>query len=346
MILEKCFTKDWIKHARAMYHGTDPILIEKTIYAFELLFYLAESGHLFVFKGGTALLLHIKDAFRLSIDIDIVGGMSVDVLNNIIKNSRFTQLNEDLRVPKGIPKRHFAFSFPSLFQQTNSYILLDILEVKNPYSQIVKKPIQHPLFEMNETLSVSLPAIEGLLGDKLTAFAPETIGISYGMNKSMEIMKQLSDIGTLYDKSSNFSVFHSDFQSVYSIENKFRDSRFSYDDVLNDIINTSYLLCQMDLRGATENTKTQELREGIKKLKSHLLNTSFRLPDAKIAASRAAYLAAAVKYNLKSDPFEMRFSLEKIERLKDEIISGRFSIMNRLKSSLPEVFYYWYLISQ
>lgn len=345
MISSRCFTKDWIDHLREIYPKTDPILLEKTIYAFELLGLLVQSEQSFIFKGGTALLLHIPDANRLSIDVDIVGKFEIDALKKFIKGSQFIDINEDFRESKGIPKKHFAFTYSSLFQQANSNILLDVLEVNNPYSHIIMKPINHHLFEIEESLSVSLPTIEGLLGDKLTAFAPETIGVSYGINKSMEILKQLYDIGILFDKASDIKTLRSNYQSVYFIENQFRDSKFNHDNVLEDTIDTSYLLCQLDLRSAIENKKTQELRNGILQLKSHLLNTSFNFPEAKVAASKAAFLAASVKAANKINPFQLLYNQDKIDELHEANISGRFSILNRLKGSLPEAFYYWHLIS-
>ena len=39
-----------------------------------------------------------------------------------------------------------------------------------------------------------------ILGDKLTAFAPYTIGIPFGVDKELEIIKQLNDIACLFDE--------------------------------------------------------------------------------------------------------------------------------------------------
>lgn len=54
MIKKKCFEKNWIvsKHKELK---ADPILIEKAIYAFELLGNLVSSGINLIFKGGTGL---------------------------------------------------------------------------------------------------------------------------------------------------------------------------------------------------------------------------------------------------------------------------------------------------
>ena len=71
MIDRTCFERKWItnKHRET---NADPILIEKAIYAFELLGNLVENGINLIFKGGTGLMLLIPELKRLSIDIDII----------------------------------------------------------------------------------------------------------------------------------------------------------------------------------------------------------------------------------------------------------------------------------
>ena len=50
----------------------DASLLEKSIRAFSLLESLKIAGCPFIFKGGTALMLHLDRSRRLSIDVDIV----------------------------------------------------------------------------------------------------------------------------------------------------------------------------------------------------------------------------------------------------------------------------------
>lgn len=52
MIDNKCFQRTWIESLREKYSLADPTLLEKTIYAFELLGRLAEQKIEFIFKGG------------------------------------------------------------------------------------------------------------------------------------------------------------------------------------------------------------------------------------------------------------------------------------------------------
>jgi hypothetical protein len=81
MIKKKCFKSNWIinKHKEI---NADPILIEKAIYAFELLGSLIKNGITPIFKGGTGLILLIPGFKRLSIDIDIMSESDNESLNN------------------------------------------------------------------------------------------------------------------------------------------------------------------------------------------------------------------------------------------------------------------------
>ena len=63
---------DWIKKVSTKQNNADKILIEKSIRALYLLEQLVLTDLDFIFKGGTSLLLLLKDIKRLSIDIDII----------------------------------------------------------------------------------------------------------------------------------------------------------------------------------------------------------------------------------------------------------------------------------
>ncbi len=72
MINQEKITIDWINTISKENRKADKILIEKVIYALLLLEGLVKYNLPFVFKGGTALMLHFNSSKRLSIDIDII----------------------------------------------------------------------------------------------------------------------------------------------------------------------------------------------------------------------------------------------------------------------------------
>ncbi|MBK6372322.1 MAG: nucleotidyl transferase AbiEii/AbiGii toxin family protein [Saprospiraceae bacterium] len=72
MIDKKEINLNWINLVSKANRNADKILVEKVIRALLLLEGLAMQNLNFVFKGGTALMLHFNSTQRLSIDIDIV----------------------------------------------------------------------------------------------------------------------------------------------------------------------------------------------------------------------------------------------------------------------------------
>lgn len=72
MISKESLTTEWIDKVSKANRNADKILVEKVIRALLLLEGLSKSGLSFIFKGGTALMLLLDSAKRLSIDIDII----------------------------------------------------------------------------------------------------------------------------------------------------------------------------------------------------------------------------------------------------------------------------------
>lgn len=113
MIDAKSLGSDWI-FAVSKQKKADPILVEKVIQALWLLEGLVLSGLPFTFKGGTALMLKLASAKRLSIDIDIIIPDNDDslstLLNKVGQERGFTSVEEQKRETKSsIEKAHSVF---------------------------------------------------------------------------------------------------------------------------------------------------------------------------------------------------------------------------------------------
>jgi len=186
-------------------------------------------------------------------------------------------------------------------------------------------PIFHPIFEVEEEITVSVPSINSLAGDKLTAFAPNTIGIRYGKAKSMEIIKQLFDLGILFEHISNLKEIYRSYKNIARLESSFKDLKMPVEQYLDDSIETSFLICQLDFKGSTENDHTEELRNGIRRIKSHVFRGQYSLLKAKEDASKVACLASLIK--------RRQWGVD-----LDEIINNRSNI-NKIKD--PESHYLW-----
>lgn len=342
MLKSTCYTLDWINKVRNANPPADPTIVEKTIYAFELLSHLVNANLDFIFKGGTSLLLLLENPQRLSIDIDI--STSVDqgeieeILDKIINTSVLESWEENPRTANRIPKKHYKIYFNSVINLNhNNYILLDVLFQDNPYPAIVNKPISNRFIDCKEIIECQMPSSDSLLGDKLTAFAPHTTGIPFGVGKSMQIQKQLFDVGNLFPLINNIGEVAESFIKFVEIESGYREQKITANDVINDIIEISFLLSQMNLRKAVSNEETAEFQDGISRLRSHLIGTNYNIETAKDLAAKAAFIASSISNQ--SD-----FAVNKIfafEKLAEQPLTGKYAILERLKPILPEAYYYW-----
>ena len=116
MLKKENFTEEHIRDLQSASHR-DPLLLERSVYAFGLLEAITRVGMPFIFKGGTCLMLLLERPMRLSTDIDIIVAPGTD-LNTFIEEAGkifpFVSVEEQVRKGKNnIEKRHFKFVYES-----------------------------------------------------------------------------------------------------------------------------------------------------------------------------------------------------------------------------------------
>ena len=347
MISEKTLTPEWFEFVSKKNNKADKILIEKVIRALLLLEGLAESKFSFVFKGGTALMLMFGSTRRLSIDIDIIIPDKKDltsIFENIVKTKRFTRYSEQTRKTKStIPKSHFKFFYSPVYRtsEAEDNIILDILFDNHHYQKLVSISVDSTFVEQEGSSSkVSVPCFDDILGDKLTAFAPNTTGIPYqksGNSQAMEIIKQLYDIGYLFDSVEDLSVVSKTFNEYVIVESGYRGINSTSKEVTDDIFQTSLLLGTRGLDGKGD---FPALLAGITQIKQFIFSESYHIEKAIIHSAKAAYLATAIEKKIKV----LKKYKEPLQ-VKDWIIEQPFfTRLNKLKKSNAEAFFYWYKI--
>lgn len=346
MIDQQKISIDWINRVSKENGNADKILIEKVIRALLLLEGIVKKKLPFVFKGGTALMLHLNSTKRLSIDIDIILPQTHENLENILDEVAKEQgfMRKELQhrnTQTKIEKEHYKFFYTPLHKSNKEedFVLLDILYEEVNYAKIVQLPIHSTFVPIQDTpLLVDIPCLEDLLGDKLTAFAPNTTGIPYFKKEdsmSMEIIKQLYDIGNLLDTVNDASIIKSTFYRFASTELIYRNAvGLKEADVLEDIYQTS--LCLVS-RGTDGKGDFEQLQLGIRRIGSFIFSENYHIEKAIIHASKAAYLSTLIKYDVDTiekftNPLEMK------NWLIDEPINNK---LNKLKKSNPEAFFYW-----
>jgi predicted nucleotidyltransferase component of viral defense system len=347
MISKEVLTREWLETVSNRNKKADKMLIEKVIRALLLLEGLSESKMSFVFKGGTALMLMFGSTRRLSIDIDIIVPEKADlnsIFENIVKTKWFTRYSEQERVTKSeIPKAHCKFFYTPVYgtSEAEFYVLLDILFDNTHYENLVRINVDSSFVEQEGTPDVvTVPSFDDILGDKLTAFAPNTTGITYqksGHSQAMEIIKQLYDIGYLFNSAKDLLAVSKTFNEYVVVESGYRGTISTSKEVTDDIFQTSLLL---GTRGKDGKGDYPALIAGITQIRQFIFSESYHIEKAIIHSSKAAYLATAIEKKAKV--------LEKYNeplQVKDLIIEQPFfTRLNKLKKSNPEAFYYWYKV--
>jgi hypothetical protein len=357
MIKDKCFTEEWLEHFKRQedYKRIDKSILEKMIYALHLLERLKANGLDFVFKGGTSLVLLLKKGNRFSIDIDIICKAErkdlEEILNKVIDTSHFTEweLDEHRSFQPGVPKAHYKFSFDTK-QQGSGTILLDVIIEESIYPAQTEIPINTKWIETEAKTMVTVPTIDAITGDKLTAFAPNTIGIPYFKGKdkqpfSMEICKQLFDLSKLFEHISDVEMVAKSFTAFAEQEINYRkkdnpECELTPEKVLQDTIDTCLIIAKRGGKSEDEKQKFTELQKGIRGLNfGFLMSGNFRIDDAVPAAARIAYLAAKILVNDMS-PIAY-YGGQDIKELN--IQNPDWNFLNKLKKQPDKSsFYYWY----
>ena len=342
MISKDSYSKQWIEQKIKEFPKKSPELIERVIMAFSLVERLQQSGLSFIFKGGTSLLLLLKGTHRFSIDIDIIIPTQprdiLEYLNKVLDDGVFLKYEKQIRKDTNIPKAHYKFYYKSVLNDTDLPVLLDILFEKSSYSETIKIPIKSTFIHSEgEDIKVEVPSINCILADKLTAYAPNTTGIRYGIGKELEIIKQLYDVSRLFDLFDNIDVVRDNFYAIAEQELKYRDlNELVPQDVLEDIFYTS---CIIAFRGAKDKVSFKELSLGVSKAKGYIYSENYILESGVLSASKAAYLSIMLKCGLNN--VGERFS-PKIDLSRFLITNPLFMKFNKIKKFSAEAFFYWY----
>ena len=296
MLSKSMFSQEYIRQLHA-WTGYDPQLQERVIYAFGLLEAIKLAGLPFCFKGGTSMMLLLDHPRRLSTDIDIIVEPNTDIDEYISYAGTifpFERVVETHRAVKGsLQKRHFRFTYKSPENGRDVTILLDVLFENILYETVREYPIirNELLITDGEDLSVLAPNANGLLADKLTAFAPHTTGIPLGIGKDLEVIKQLFDCGVLFEAMDNFHEVCSSYERIAKTEILYRDLKIQPEDILKDTIRSCLCIAS---RGQYHKEEYVYFRNGISRIRNHIIGNRFSGEIAGSYASRIMYLASSM----------------------------------------------------
>lgn len=241
---------------------------------------------------------------RLSTDIDIIVEPGTDIDEYIRRAGKifpFYFSEEHIRVGKNnIEKRHFHFKYHSPNTGKDVSVLLDVLFEKIHYVTTVERPIRNRLLlTEGDDLSVIIPDANGILGDKLTAFAPHTTGIKFGVNKELEVIKQLFDCASLFNVMSDFKTVKETYNMIVKSEMKYRGLSISTDEVLKDTIRSSLCIAS---QGQLFSDDYPYFKDGISRIRNHIIGSKFNTEIAGTYASRVLYLSSCILSDISPSP--------------------------------------------
>ena len=344
MIRQECFTKEWIQKVATDLQYPDVNLIEKVIRAFSLVELLSNSGCPYIWKGGTALMILLGGTrHRLSIDVDIIcpPGTDIEAYLQDFQKYGFDHMETVERIQRGtnIPKSHSKFFYRLAFRDNGAKpgnILLDVLFEDSHYHKTQHLPLTSPFIEIDGApVTVNLPSVDDILGDKLTAFAPNTSGIPYiknGNDCNLEIIKQLYDIGRLFDHMTSLATVADAYDRISRVELSYRRMEENPTLALQDTRETA--LC-LSTRGFAGNGDFAALQNGVSRLRSFMYLGKYQIEQATADAAKAAYLATLLEKGATA--------FEKYNGVIDGLmVPDSLPVkLGKLRLPSPEAYFYW-----
>jgi len=324
MLRRDNFSEEHIREMQRISHR-DPLLLERSVFAFGLLEALATVGLPFIFKGGTCLMLLLDYPRRLSLDIDIIVEPGTDLDEYLVRASEifpFKGVQEQSRIRKSkIEKRHFKFTYDSHINKRPLYILLDVVFERNIYSELVSKEIRNDLLLTEpEYIPVTMPSVNCILADKLTAFAPHTTGIRLNIGKDMEVMKQFYDITSLLDVFTDFKQILPTYEKISSAEIAYRDMESNITNCLWDTFDAALCIAS---RGKVHEEDYPVYVKGIRDLRGFIYAENYSSERAAGGATKIMYLAACLLSNTEFRKAEDYTSFQDIKIEQERLISLR-----------------------
>ncbi len=308
--------------------------------------HLVEAGLPFQFKGGTSLLLIVSPIRRLSIDADIVTQASHDefggILQSVAREPPFNSIEHDRERDRELPpKKHYRAYYRSNFPPTDGHVLLDVLfETAHAAGPtLIKTPFIRTLREVH----AQVPSADELLGDKLTAFAPKTIGILQHPDRAGDVVKQLFDVGVLFDVATDIDKAAQVYAALHVNQCRYRNAAYTVEQTLRDTIDSCLGLTWCELRGpGKDDPMGMYLKDGVQRLQSHIVNGRFDKDPSHVAAGKAACAAALILRRPQIALESIRFKNVSIEELGKAKITGDWATLERLRGGNPEAFFYWW----
>ena len=143
------------------------------------------------------------------------------------------------------------------------------------------------------------------------------------------------DVGRLFENVSDLQITKEAFRKIAVVELSYRSFGTDIGQVFNDIHQTA--LC-ISTRGKAGEGDFDLIQDGIIRVKSFMYKQRYLIDHAIIDAARAAYLATLIEKGIN----EIESYSNNPADIKDMVIRPSLpNKLNKLRSNLPEAYYYW-----
>ena len=219
--------------------------LEKAIFSLEYLGQLQEEGLDFIFKGGSAIQVILRDKWtRLSVDADICSAVSegelIGVFNNIhqkFKKEIFSFRPREREILGDVPFYHYIIEAPAITEaKAKRTFLLDVMGIKPKYS-VNQVKLKTSFYD--SSVSVFVPTVGALLGDKLSTIGPCTMGRRLVDSRNgLEYAKHFHDIKNLQEADFNVEDYGKAFHEAIELQRRIRCADFSVSACCEDLLFT------------------------------------------------------------------------------------------------------------
>jgi len=333
------FTKQNIEENK---FSASPALAEQAVYCLELVAELNKAGLNFQFKGGNSLLLVLEKPERFSIDVDIATDCTREdieqCLDYIIKEYiTFTKWEKRQHKTKPwIPLSSYYLFYPSLYDSSETNIMLDAQLRRSPYRTGFKKVSSGNLYRSD--IETEIPYPESIIGDKLLTLGPSTLGIPIGKGKEAQRLKHVFDIARLLRTSPKVSLIRESFNACLHHENEIQGTTIPVRAIVDDTVEFCRSVTHHDSfpSGQQFTGVLQENVAGLEPFAKHLFRSGYNWIDLQRDTALVALCITAVGLEHLSDSDFCSMLLKNWKNSNKSTI---------LKQN-PEAGYYWDCISQ
>ncbi|MBN1128354.1 MAG: nucleotidyl transferase AbiEii/AbiGii toxin family protein [Chitinispirillaceae bacterium] len=228
-------------HIEANRFNAPATLAEEAVHCLELVAELVEAGLEYQFKGGNSLLLILPEPKRFSIDVDIATDAPRErieaCLDEIITRfGIFTRWEKRQHKTKPLLPiaSYYLFFRPSIRQEAEASIMLDVQLRRTPY-RTERKPVVCGRLYKCETM-VDLPLPSSIIGDKLLTLGPTTLGIPVGKGKEAQRLKHVFDVARLSETDPPPAEVRESFLACLKHENEIQDRGRNVGEIVADTL--------------------------------------------------------------------------------------------------------------